>query len=82
MVLRFFFGVGLAPTPFSSPTELTHKRTEGRASVWGSGFTTNVAKSVKAGLREKEVRRTYIPRAERRPVVQKKRSGEQLLASN
>ena len=66
----------------ASQLGLTHKRTEGRASVWGSGLTTNVAKSVKAGLREKEARRTYIPRADRRPVVQKKRSGEQLLASN
>jgi hypothetical protein len=42
----------------------------------------DVVKSAKAGLREQEVRRTEIPRAERRPVVQAKRSGEQLLASN
>jgi hypothetical protein len=36
-----------------------------------------VVKSAKAGLREQEARRTEIPRAERRPVVQAKRSGEQ-----
>jgi len=41
-----------------------------------------VVKSAKAGLREQEVRRTEMLRAERRPVVQAKRSGEQLLASN
>ena len=41
-----------------------------------------VVKSAKAGLREQEARRTEIPHAERRPVVQAKRSGEQLLASN
>ena len=42
----------------------------------------HVVKSTRAGLREQEVRRTGMPRAERRPVVQAKRSGEQLLASN
>ena len=42
----------------------------------------HVVKSAKAGLREQEVRRTGIPRAERRPAVQAKRSGEQLLASS
>jgi len=40
------------------------------------------AKSARAGLREQEARRTERPRAERRPVVQAKRSGEQHLASN
>jgi hypothetical protein len=39
-------------------------------------------KSARAGLREQEVRRTGISRAERRPVVQAKRSGGKLLASN
>jgi hypothetical protein len=41
-----------------------------------------VVKSAKAELREQEARRKEIPHAERRPVVQAKRSGEQLLASN
>jgi hypothetical protein len=46
------------------------------------GLLFCVVESAKAGLREQEARRTEIPRAERRPVVQAKRSGEQLLASN
>jgi hypothetical protein len=41
-----------------------------------------VVKSAKAGLREQEVRCTEMPRAERRPAVQGKRNGEQLLASS
>jgi hypothetical protein len=49
----------------------------------GSGAgRRSVVKSAKAGLREQEVRRTEIPRAERRLAVQAKRSGEKLLASN
>jgi|AntAceMinimDraft_5_1070358.scaffolds.fasta_scaffold111232_1 hypothetical protein len=38
-----------------------------------------VVKSAKAGLREQEVRRPEMPRAEQRPVVQAKRSGEKPL---
>ena len=54
-----------------------------RAEVYARGEEVkSVVKSAKAGLREQETRRTEIPRAERRPVVQAKRSGEQLLASN
>jgi hypothetical protein len=41
----------------------------------------SAVKSAKAGLREQEASCTRIPRAERRPVVQAKRSGVQLLAS-
>jgi hypothetical protein len=41
-----------------------------------------VVKSAKAVLREQEVRRTEMLQTKRRPVVQAKRSGEQLLASN
>jgi hypothetical protein len=48
----------------------------------GSLIICFVVKSAKAGLREQEVGRTGMPRAERRLVVQAKRSGEQLLASN
>jgi hypothetical protein len=50
--------------------------------VLSVGSCVCVVKSAKAGLREQEARRTEIPYAERRPVVQAKRSGEQLLASN
>jgi hypothetical protein len=45
-------------------------------------ITCFVVKSAKAGFSEQEARRTEISRAERRPVVQAKRSGEQLLAGN
>jgi hypothetical protein len=41
-----------------------------------------VVKSDKALLREHEVTRKEIPNAERRRVVQAKRSGEKQLASN
>jgi hypothetical protein len=50
--------------------------------MWFNDNCEYVVKSAKAGLREQEVGRTEIPRAERRPVVQAKRSSEQLLASN
>jgi hypothetical protein len=42
----------------------------------------HAVKSARARLREKEVRRTGIPRAERRPAVQAKRIGKKVLASN
>ena len=62
------------------------ERTRTRTNTNPYGTKANAAivvvKSAKAGLREQEARRTEIPRAERRPVVQAKRSGEQLLASN
>ena len=48
----------------------------------GFNLCIYVVKSTRTGLREQEVLRTGMPRAERRPVVQAKRSGEQLLASN